>query len=129
MYGLILRIAAIGIVTAFLALMLRRDNPVFAALITLAGSVLIFFMLVPRFAAVIELFTAITDNIGTGGVYVVTVLRVIGIAYAAEFGASICADAGENGLASKVELAGKILILATSAPVILTLLQQILSVM
>ncbi|MCL2406941.1 MAG: stage III sporulation protein AD [Defluviitaleaceae bacterium] len=125
---LILRIAATGVVSAFLALSLKKDNPVFASLIAVIGGVLIFFMIAPYFSAVLSLFTSISDNIGTGGVYITTVLRVIGVAYAAEFGSSICADAGENGLAQKVELAGKILILAIAAPVILTLLQQILTV-
>ena len=114
---------------AFLALALRRDNPAFAALIALTGSVLIFFMIVPRFGAALEMIRLITDNLGSGAAYVTTVLKIIGIAYAAEFGAGICADAGETGLAQRVELAGKILILAAAAPVVLTLLRQVLTVL
>ena len=126
MDALIFRVAAVGIASAFLALLLKKDNPVFAALIAISGSLILFFLIVPRFAAVFEMFRIITDNIGSGEVYIPTVLRIIGIAYAAEFGANICADAGEAGLASRVELAGKILILAASTPIIVTLLDQIL---
>jgi len=124
---LIFRIAAIGMITALLALALKKDNPVFAALVALAGSLVIFFLIIPRFAAVLEMFRIITDNVGNGGMYISTVLRIIGIAYVAEFGSNICADAGESGLAARVELAGKVLILGASAPIILTLLGQILS--
>jgi len=35
----------------------------------------------------------------------------VGIAYIAEFGAEVCRDAGEGAIASKVELAGKLLLL------------------
>lgn len=128
MDALIFRVAAAAIVCALLALTLRRDNPVFASLIALAGGVLIFFMVVPYLSAVLQTLHAVTDNLGEGSVYITTVLRVIGIAYAAEFGANICNDAGESALASRVELAGKVLILATAAPIVLTLLRQVVSV-
>ena len=125
----IFRLAAIGITSAVLALVLKKENPVFAMLIALAGSILIFVMVIPRFAVVIELIQLISYNLGDSAVYITTVIKIIGIAYAAEFGASICADAGESGLASHVELAGKLLILAASAPIILTLIRQVLSVL
>ena len=128
MDGLIFRIAATAIITAMIALILRQENPVFAALAALAGGVLIFFMALPRLGAALEVLQTVAGNLGDGGAYITAVLRVIGIAYIAEFGASICADAGEAGLASKVELAGKALILAASAPIALTLLRQVLSV-
>ena len=129
MDSLIFRIAVTGIISALLAVVLKKDNPVFAVLIGLAGSILIFFMILPRLGAVIDMLRTIGDSLGSGYAYVSVVLRVIGIAYIAEFGSSICADAGESGLASRVELAGKVLILTTSAPIILTLLRQILTVL
>jgi stage III sporulation protein AD len=128
MDGLIFKIAAVGVISALLAVTLRRDNPVFAVLIGLAGGVLVFFMAAPRFGAALDMIKSVADSLGDGAAYISTVLKIIGIAYAAEFGASICSDAGEAGLASRVELAGKALILAASAPVVLTLLRQILSV-
>ncbi len=40
-------------------------------------------------------------------VYVETILKIIGIAYIAEFGAQISKDAGQGAIAGKIELGGK----------------------
>ena len=45
-------------------------------------------------------------------------------AYIAEFGVQLCKDAGENSIAAKVELSGKILIMVVSAPVLLAVLDM-----
>ena len=45
-----------------------------------------------------------------------TMLKVTGIAYIAEFAVQACKDAGETGIASKIELSAKILILGMCAP-------------
>ena len=52
-------------------------------------------------------------------------LKMTGIAYLIEFTASSCKDAGETAIASKVELAGRILIMAMSIPILTTLLETI----
>ena len=61
--------------------------------------------------------------------YLDTVLRVIGVAYLAAFGGQVCRDAGEGALAAKVELAGKVLILAMSVPLMFALLDLILRIL
>ena len=44
-----------------------------------------------------------------------------------DFAAQTCRDAGEDGLALKVELAGRVMLIALSLPVMQTLLTQIMS--
>jgi len=58
--------------------------------------------------------------------YLDTVLRVIGVAYLAEFGSQICRDAGEGAIASKVELAGKVLIMVLAVPVVTAVVEVVL---
>ncbi len=48
-------------------------------------------------------------------------LKVTGIAYLAQFGMQLCIDAGQSSIASKIELAGKIMIMIISAPVLISL--------
>jgi stage III sporulation protein AD len=62
-------------------------------------------------------------DLGAG--HIATVIKIIGIAYAAEFGSQICADAGEGAIASKIELGGKGLIMAISTPIIVSLVEQL----
>lgn len=63
-------------------------------------------------------------NINT--VYLQTVLKIIGIAYIAEFGAQIAKDAGQGAIASKIELAGKIIIVVMAVPIITVIIETII---
>lgn len=60
-------------------------------------------------------------------VYLQTILKIIGIAYIAEFGAQIAKDAGQATIAAKIELAGKILIIVLAIPILTALIELILS--
>lgn len=59
-------------------------------------------------------------------VYVETILKIIGIAYIAEFASQITKDAGQGAIASKIEMAGKILILAMAIPILTVLIETII---
>ena len=50
---------------------------------------------------------------------------MVGIAYISEFSANLCKDAGYGGIASQIEMFGKLSILAMSLPVLTTLLTVI----
>ena len=58
--------------------------------------------------------------------YLKLIVKIVGLAYLAGFGAQICKDAGENGMAAKIELAGKIFILTMGIPIMVGLLDLIL---
>lgn len=59
-------------------------------------------------------------------VYVETILKIIGIAYIVEFSAQITKDAGQGAIASKIELAGKIMILAMAIPILTVMIETII---
>ena len=59
-------------------------------------------------------------------VYVETILKIIGIAYIAEFAAQISKDAGQGAIASKIELGGKMLILAMAIPILTVMIETII---
>ena len=65
------------------------------------------------------------SNVNT--MYVETILKIIGVAYLAEFATQITKDAGQGTLASKIELAGKIIILAMAIPILTVLIETILN--
>ncbi|EIJ78823.1 stage III sporulation protein AD [Bacillus methanolicus PB1] len=68
----------------------------------------------------------IAVNANVNLIYVETILKIIGIAYIAEFAAQISKDAGQGAIASKIELAGKILILAMAIPILTVLIETII---
>ncbi len=59
-------------------------------------------------------------------IYLETILKIIGIAYIAEFGAQISKDAGQGAIASKIELGGKILILAMAIPILTAIIETVI---
>ena len=124
----IFQIAAIGIVGMVLAIMLKRESALFALLISLAVAVLMFLLIIPQLAGLVALIGIITGYLTTGQEYILVVVKIIGIAYVAEFGAQICNDAGEGSIASKIELAGKVLIMGVAAPVVISLVEHVVSV-
>ena len=69
----------------------------------------------------------IEEYLGRGSVYVGILLKMIGITYVAEFGANLCNDAGYRTVANQIEFYGKLLILAVSIPIIMTLIETISS--
>lgn len=68
----------------------------------------------------------IATNANVNLIYVETILKIIGIAYIAEFAAQITKDAGQGAMASKIELGGKILILAMAIPILTVMIETII---
>jgi stage III sporulation protein AD len=115
----ILQIIATGILCAVLALTIKKQSPEIALLITVASAVLLFIMVLPELAYAMGVFSQLGEMLDGGARYVGLVLRVIGVAYMAELGASVCADAGESAIAAKIDLAGRMVILVMAMPVVI----------
>lgn len=119
----IFKVVGLGLAATFFAVLLKGWRPEIAIQISLAASAVIFFVLAPYLRTVVEMFRDISNQIGMDTKYIGIVLKVIGIAYAAQFGAELCRDAGEGAVASKIEVAGKIIIMTLSMPVMYKLLE------
>ena len=96
-----------------------------AAAIT-AGLMLLL-MVLPLLSQIVEGISGIARAGGVKGGYLTQLLKVAGISLLMDFAAQTCRDAGEDGLALKVELAGRVMLIALSLPVMQTLLTQIMS--
>jgi len=71
----------------------------------------------------------IAQRANLDSIYLTTVLKVIGIAYIAEFGSQICKDSGEGAIASKIELGGKVLMMVLALPILTALLEAVLAIL
>lgn len=56
-------------------------------------------------------------------------IKITGIAFLTEFAVSICKDAGESAIGAKVDIGGKLIIVAISIPIIGTMLETILKIL
>jgi stage III sporulation protein AD len=123
----IIQIVGFGLVAAFLALVLKEQKANFAFLITLMVGAGIFLFLIDKIGQVITMLQRLAINANINMVYVETLLKIIGIAYIAEFGAQITRDAGQGAIASKIELGGKILILVMAIPILTVIIETVLT--
>ena len=121
----IAQIVAVGIISVILIIAIRKQNAEFALLISIMASIIIFFKIMPLLGQVVTMLRDIADLMDTNVQFIGLILKIIAIAYIAEFGAQVCIDVGESAVASKIELAGKALILITSAPVLYGLVDLI----
>lgn len=122
----ILQIVGFALIAAVLAVVLRREKPELALLVGVAAGVVIFLGIVGKMGSVITVFNGVANRAGLNLVYLDTILKIVGVAYIADFGAQMCRDAGEGALAVKVEFAAKVLIMMLALPVIMGLMELLL---
>lgn len=125
----ILQITGLGIVAAIIIVILRMQKPEMAVQVSIVTGVVIFLLLASKLSSVVEMLERYISKADIDPVYFTTVLKIIGIAYVAEFGAEVCRDAGESSVASKIELAGKVIIVVLAVPIITSLLDLIVRIM
>lgn len=119
-------VLALGFVGSLLAVLLKKENPQLAMLLAAITGILIFVRICVPLGNLIGLLQDTAERAGVGNAYFAVVLKVIGIAYLTQFGAQLCADAGEGVVAAKIELAGKILMMTAAAPVLIGLLDLVM---
>lgn len=122
----ILQIVTLGIVATLLFLILKNVNQTFAFFVILITGIIIFISVIQQINSIFQLIKTLGTKAQVDGMYLETILKIIGIAYIAELGASITKDAGLTSVASKIELAGKIFILLLAIPIITAVIEAIL---
>lgn len=124
----ITQIVAFGLVSTFIIVLLKQyksEYAIYASVI--AGATLLLFA-ISKVGAVVALLDNLVDTVGINKEFFKILLKITGIAYLVEFASNMCKDAGESAISSKIELAGKILIVTMSIPIISTLVETITEV-
>ena len=116
-------------VVTFAVVVLKPTRPELAAIVSIGGGLVVLLMFVGALSEVINNFTQLVARTGIRSELFSALLRIIGIGYLTEFAAGICTDAGNSSMASKVLLAGKIIILVLAIPIINNLIEIILGVL
>ena len=125
----IIEIVGLGLIATVISLIIKDQKPQFAFLIILLTGIAILLFLVGKISSVILVLEKLAMQANINMVYLETILKIIGIAYIAEFGAQITKDAGQAAIASKIELAGKILILVMAIPIIGVIIETIIQLL
>jgi len=121
----IFKIAAIGIITAVCVLILRQQKEDMATLVGITGGILILLSVVDYFSEIFLVLADLMDKSGIPGTIYSAVFKIIGIGYIADFSAGIVEDTGQKALSEKILLAGKLMILSLSLPIIVLLFDTV----
>lgn len=124
----IVQIAAIALIATILAVTVKSIRPEMAMLISIAACVMIVSSSFGYLKTIISVIEEITSEIDLDISFGALILKIISIAYICQFSSQVCKDAGEGAIAAKVELAGKILILFASAPVIMAFVELLIQI-
>ena len=86
-------------------------------------------MVIDQLSEIISLLQSLATKASINSSFLGLLIKITGIAFLAEFAVSVCKDAGEGAIASKIEIGSKIIIIAMSIPIISSLLEIILKIL
>ena len=121
----IVQIAGVAIVGCCLVLTVRQQRPELAMLLSAAIGILLLLSCISDIQQLLQKIQEIANSSGMKQEVVSIIFKVIGIVYVTEFASGICKDAKEEAMALKVQVAGLIIILGFSVPLVLDILQKI----
>jgi len=122
----IFQVVGLAIVAAVMGIMLRQSKPEMAVLLSIVVGAVIFLAVLGKIGSVIDILKQLAGRAEISNIYLGTILKIVAIAYIADFGAQICRDAGEGAVASKIEFAAKIMVLVLAVPIVVAVLQALL---
>lgn len=125
----IIKIIGIGLLALVIAIILKQYRPEFAIYVSMIAGVLILVLIMQKFTGIINLLKSISDKTYINKQFLGILLKITGIAIITEFAVSICSDAGEKAIASKIEIGSKVIIIAMSIPIISSLLELIVGIL
>jgi stage III sporulation protein AD len=117
-----IKIGLIGIVAAFLGLLLGKEKKEYSFLIALAAGVIIFLYSTAQVTYAASFIREMMESLPVDESYVLLLFKMIGVAYLAEFSSNLCRDAGYSAIAGGVELFARLAILVLSIPGIVYIL-------
>lgn len=105
----------------------KKDD--FALILTIISSVIILVFCLTKLEGIVELLESLVNKAGINSDYLKVLLKVTGISYIIELTSNICKDAGSEALASKIEMTGKIFIVALTIPILTSVVSAITEIL
>lgn len=125
----VIKIIGIALIALVIIILLKQYKPEFAIYISMLTGVLILVFVTDDLSGIINLVQSLASKASINTSFITLLIKITGIAFLSEFAVSICKDAGEAAIASKLEIGAKIIITAMSIPIISSLLEIILKIL
>lgn len=125
----IIKIIGIAFIAVIIIVILKQYRPEFAIYASILAGVLILALASDTLSGIINMIQSISSKTNINNDFLIILIKITGIAILTEFAVSICKDAGESAIASKVDVGGKILIISLSIPIINALIDTIVKIL
>lgn len=125
----IIKIIGIAFIAVIIIVILKQYRPEFAIYASIIAGVLILTLASNTLSGIIDMIKSISNKTNINSDFLVILIKITGIAILTEFAVSICKDAGESAIASKVDVGGKIIIISMSIPIINALIDTVVKVL
>ncbi|NBJ14987.1 MAG: stage III sporulation protein AD [Dehalobacter sp. 4CP] len=125
----IAQVIGLAIIVTVLGAVLKQIKPEIAIQLSILAGVTIFLLIMDKIRLVIDLLQKLADQADISSYYLFIVLKIVGVAYLAELGGQICRDAGENALATKVEIAAKVFVVILAIPIIAAIMESVMKLL
>lgn len=123
------QVVGVGIVTLVATLLLKQHLKEASLPVLLAGLLVIIGLIFEPLTILWNTFREFGHISGINFAYLELMGKILGTAFLAGLAADICKDSGENALAAKIELAGKVIIIVLSLPILKAVLNGLLEVL
>ena len=114
----IFKIVAFAIISVILIILIKEQRPEIALLLTIVSSITLLIFALNKISGIFELLENLVNKSGINKDFLKIIFKITIIAYIIEFGKNICVDAGQNSIETKLEMAGKVIIVVLSLPII-----------
>ena len=118
-------LAIVAVAAALMALNFKSFKSEYGIFISIGVSIVAMGAVLTQLDYLLEIVETIRAYIGLDNIYIMTVLKIIGISYVAEFASDVCKDCGYSSMANQVQVVGKLTVLCISMPILLALLETI----
>lgn len=125
----VIKIIGVAFVALIIVIILKQYRPEFTIYVSILAGALILILVLDELTGVVNLIQNIANKTNINSQFLGLLLKITGIAFLSEFAVSICQDAGESAIASKIEIGSKIIIIAMSIPIISSLLEIIIKIL
>ena len=125
----VIKIIGIGLLALIIIVILKQYKPEFAIYVSMIAGVLILVLAIQKLTGIINLLQSLANKTYINKSFLSILLKITGIAFITEFALSICSDAGEKAIASKIEIGSKVIIIAMSIPIITSLLELVIEIL
>lgn len=125
----IAQVIGLAIIATVIGAILKQIRPEMAIQLSIFTGVAIFLLVMDKIKLIVDLLQKLADQANVSSYYLFIVLKIVGVAYLAEFGGQICRDAGENALATKVEIAAKIFVVILAIPIIVAIMESMMKLL